>query len=339
MGELPKVSAIVLNHNSLKKLGREVFEYVRSIVETDYPNLQVIFVDNASVDGSERAIAEAFGQVRLLKLEENRGYAGGNNAGARTASRDSKYLAFLNNDLIVERSWLRRVVEVMERDGTIGAAQPKIMQLKNPKLIDSMGGAIDRTGRAYDVGHGLPETRAWNRLIEVFYARGAAIVVRRDLFELAGGFDEDYFIYYEETDLCWRIRLLGYRVVTVPDAVVYHLGGGTTGKPNEEILFHRRKNQLMTLLKNYSTSNLARYGTQLILLYSIYSLLKLLQGDVSVSRSLAKALLWNAANLRRTAEKRARVQSIRRVGDGELMRLIWTRREFDKATSYLPRTY
>lgn len=329
----------MLNHDSLKKLGREVLEYVRSIVETDYPNMEVILVDNASVDGSERAIAEAFGQVRLLRLEENRGYAGGNNAGARAASRDSKYLAFLNNDLVVERGWLRRVVEVMERDGTIGAAQPKIMQLRNPELIDSMGGAIDRTGRAYDVGHGLPDRPARDGPIEAFYARGAAMVVRRDLFELVGGFDEDYFIYYEETDLCWRIRLLGYRVVTVQDAVVYHLGGGTTGRPNEEILFHRRKNQLMTLLKNYSAANLIRYGAQLVILYSLYSFLKLVKGELSVSKSLARALLWNAANLKRTVEKRARVQSMRRVSDGELMRLIWTRGEFERVTSYLPRTY
>ncbi|MCS7110122.1 MAG: glycosyltransferase family 2 protein [Candidatus Caldarchaeum sp.] len=340
MEELPKVSLIVLNHDSLKKLGHRTFDYMKSILETDYPSLEIILVDNNSHDGSERQLAEKFNQIKLVKLGENRGYAGGNNAGAKASSKDVKYLAFLNNDVVVEKNWLREIIKAMEMDKAVGAAQPKIMQLKNPKLIDSIGGTIDRTGRAYDLGHGLPDFTEARYPYQTFYARGAAIVVRKELFERLGGFDEDYFIYYEETDFCWRLRLLGYKVITVPSSVIYHLGGGTTGPPNSAIIFLRRKNQLTTLLKNYSASNMFTYGSQLALLSLFYSLLRLIRHrDPQLSKSTFSAVLWNIMNLRTVFRKRAFVQATRRVPDRELMKFIMSRKRYELLTSYLPKTY
>ncbi|MCS6769282.1 MAG: glycosyltransferase family 2 protein [Candidatus Caldarchaeum sp.] len=340
MEELPKVSLIVLNHDSLKKLGHRTFDYMKSILETDYPRLEIILVDNDSHDGSERQLAEKFNQIKLVKLGENRGYAGGNNAGAKASSEDVKYLAFLNNDVVVEKNWLREIIQAMEKDKSIGAAQPKIMQLRNPKLIDSLGGVIDRTGRAYDLGHGLPDFTNVKHPYQVFYARGAAIVIRKHLFMKLGGFDEDYFIYFEETDLCWRLRLLAYKIITVPSSVIYHLGGGTTGTPSGWIIFLRRRNQLTTLLKNYSASNMVRYGSQLALLYVFYSLLRLIRHrDLQVSKSAFSAVVWNLRNMRTVFRKRALVQAMRRVPDQELMKFILARERYEQLTSYLPRTY
>lgn len=339
----PKASLVVLNYNSLEKLGPQTTDYLQSISETDYPNLEIVIVDNASTDGSLERIEEMFrddARVKIIKLGQNLGYAGGNNGGARTASDDSKYLAFLNNDVVVENDWLTKIIDVMEADETIGAAQPKIMQLKNPELVDSLGGFVDRTGRAYDAGHGLRQPNTPQTPYQVFYARGAAIVVRKKLFERLGGFDEDYFIYFEETDLCWRLRLLGYKVVAVPQSKIYHLGGGTTGGPKPEIVHLSRRNQLTTLVKNYSAPNMIRYATQLSLTYLLYSLLNVFRpGRMKLSVSVASAVLWNIANLKRTIRKRAVVQAMRRVSDEEIMKVMLTRERYDLLTRYLTRSY
>lgn len=240
----PKVSLVVLNHDAVKKLGPEAAVYLKSIASTRYPNLEIIIVDNASTDESVKMVQNLFRddpRVRLVKLRENHGYAGGNNAGFKRCSGDVKYVAFLNNDLTVEEEWLEKIVVVMESDEDIAASQPKIMQMNNKHLIDSLGGFIDTIGRAYDLGHGLPHRIKVEKPYRIFYARGAALVVRKKVFEELSGFDEDYFIYYEETDLCWRMRLMGYDVVAVPTSVVYHLGGGTVGRPNPRNIYLYRK--------------------------------------------------------------------------------------------------
>lgn len=326
----------MLNHNSLKKLGPNALNYLQSIVDTEYPSLETIVVDNASQDGSDKVIEDSFKQIKMIRLGRNAGYAGGNNTGAKACAKETKYIAFLNNDLIVEKDWLRKIIETMESDESIAAAQPKILQLRDKTLLDSLGGMIDRIGRAYDLGHGLPDRKDLKKPFQTFYARGAAIIVRRDLYERLGGFDEDFFIYYEETDLCWRIRLLGYKIVTVPESVVYHLGGGTTGGETKQTIYLRRRNQLATLIKNYSIKNAFKYASQLAIKYMLYALERLLiKRDHATAQAILSATAWNLVNLRKTLRKRASVQGLRKISDDKLLKLILTPRMYDLLTSYL----
>ncbi len=334
---------VILNHNSLKTLGSRSVEFLRSILSTDYPELEVVVVDNASNDSSDVVIEEELrkaGKGKLVRLRSNLGYAGGNNYGFRLFGSGCKYVAFLNNDIVVEPDWLKRIVEVLESDESIVAAQPKILQLRDRDLIDSLGGFIDRIGRAYDAFHGLPDNARIERPLEVFYARGAALVVRSDAFREAGGFDEDYFIYYEETDLCWRLRLLGYRVVTVPAARVYHLGGGTMGKVLPRTVYLRRRNQLTTLLKNYGLARALFYSSILVTRYLGFSLLRVLsRRDFAMMRAVISALLWNFRNIGKIMRKRAEVQAKRRVPDSRVMQFMMSLRGYELAVKYLADSY
>lgn len=343
MNSTPKVALIILNHNSLAKLGKEMLKYLESIAKTRYPNLEIIIVDNASTDGSDTVIEDwvkNHPHARLVRLERNLGYAGGNNRGFKTVGKGVKYLAFLNNDVEVEEDWLEKIIEVMESDRGIAAAQPKILQLNNKRFIDSVGGFIDRLGRAYDLGHGMPDTMRHEKPFEVFYARGAAIVVRAELFKLLDGFDEDYFIYYEETDLCWRLRLLGYKIVSIPAARIYHLGGGTTGGATPYTIYLRRRNQLITILKNYSLFNALRYGAALILLYSAFILARLtIRQDKQVAVAVLKSLIWNLQNLKKVVSKRVAIQALRRAPEKSILKQMLTIQRYNSITKYLEKEY
>ncbi len=339
----PKTLLVILNHNSLEKMGGRALDFIRSISSTDYPDLEMVVVDNGSSDGSDVLIEEELrrlGRGRIVRAGKNLGYAGGNNLGFRLFGRDSKYVGFLNNDLEVEPDWLTRIIGTMEADERIAAAQPMILQLSNRNLLDSLGGAVDRLGRAYDIGSGLAPPEASGGPVEVFYARGAAIVVRSGVFARLGGFDEDYFIYYEETDLCWRARLLGYRVVTVPSARVYHLGGGTSGGATPQTIYLRRRNQLTTLMKNYSAPNALFYSSILTAMYlASASKRALSRAGAPISRAIVSAVLWNLRHLRETLRKRAGIQCSRRVPDSEVSKQMLGIAKYSRIVRYLPKTY
>jgi hypothetical protein len=339
----PKALLVVLNHNSLRKMGKQALHFIRSIASTNYPNLEIVVVDNGSSDGSDRLIEQelkSLGRGVVVRSGRNLGYAGGNNYGFRLFGPGSKYVGFLNNDIEVESDWLKKIIEVMEGDEKIAAAQPMILQLSRRELLDSLGGTIDRLGRAYDIGSGLRPPQSVKNPLEVFYARGAAIVVRSSVFELLGGFDEDYFIYYEETDLCWRARLLGYRVVSVPTALVYHLGGATSGGAKPDIIHIRRRNQLAMLMKNYSIGNALLFSLLLMGIYLLSAARRSLsRGDIPVARALVSAVLWNLRNIRQTMRKRIEIQSKRRVQDRAVTRHMLGLVEYSRLARDLPKAY
>lgn len=343
MRPLPKVVMIVLNHNSLQKLGENSLRFLKSIAQTRYDNLEIVVVDNASTDGSDTVIeswAKEAPHVKLVRLSRNMGYAGGNNRGVKMCGDAAEYFVFLNNDVEVEEDWLEKIIDVMEYDRSVAAAQPKILQLRQRELIDSLGGLIDRVGRAYDLGHDMPDKDSTGRALEVFYARGAAIAIRAELFKNLGGFDEDYFIYYEETDLCWRLRLQGYRIITVPAAKIYHLGGGTTGGATPNTVYLRRRNQLITLLKNYNTLNALRYGAALTLIYILFIVKRLtIDRDYHTAAAVFKSLLWVLRNLKKIFSKRAIIQKMRKVSDNTILPSMLSLQQYNAFAKHLKREY
>jgi GT2 family glycosyltransferase len=331
MQDRPKVVMIVLNYNSLKKLGERVLYFIRSIASTNYSNFEIIVVDNGSIDGSDKLIGDELGRLgrgRVVKVEKNLGSTRGNNLGFKLACRDAKYVAFLNNDIEVEPDWLDKIIDVLEADERVAAAQPAILQLSNRNRVDSLGGMIDRVGWTYDLFSNSIYPDNLERPFEVFWAKAAAIVVRSDVFRIVGGFDEDYFIYYDEVDLCWRIRLLGYKVVTVPTARIYHLGSGTMGGANFRSIYMSRKNHLAMLLKNYSFVNAIFYSILLILIYVSAVVKESFRGRKVVSFAVLTALAWNFRNLRKTLRKRVYMQSIRKIPDKQIQNHMFRIREY-----------
>ncbi|MGC9086850.1 MAG: glycosyltransferase family 2 protein [Thermoproteota archaeon] len=334
--QFPKVSVIVLNYNGKKF----IVNCLRSLLLTKYPNFEVLFVDNSSTDGSREWLEEEIKRLKLdnfklIPLDKNYGFAKGNNIGINLSDSKSEFVVLLNNDTEVEPDWIEKLVKFMVEHKEVGIAQCKLRSLKNRALIDSAGGVIDYIGRVLIIGSGEPDDERFSKPYEIFYAQGAAIVIRRDLLKKVGLLDEEYFINYEETDLCWRTWLNGMKVAFISNSIVYHYGSatissGTEVLPKPLILYHSRKNQVSTLIKNYSTKNVVKYVTYLYVRYILFTLSLIFKKRITYALEYLKAMVWPIVNLRILLTKRKFVQKyIRKVSDGEVMKRMLDLRVYE----------
>lgn len=250
--ELPTVAVIVLNYN-----GREHLEHcLESLRRLDYPaeRLELILADNASSDGSAAYVRERFPEVRVIALDANYGFAGGNNrAAAQTAA---EWVGFLNNDMHVEPTWLREMVAPLAKQPEIACLSGKILNWDG-SAIDFIGAGVNFQGFGFPVDVGR-RTSPHDRFRRLLAPCGGAMLIRRRLFEELDGFDDDYFAFYEDTDLGWRLNLLGHDVYYVPAAVVYHRHHGSfkrVAAARRRALYER--NALMTMYKCLDDANLA----------------------------------------------------------------------------------
>jgi GT2 family glycosyltransferase len=208
---------------------------------------EVVLVDNGSDDGSVDFVREVFPECKVLPLGENAGFAAGNNAGARGAT--GPYLAFLNNDTEVDPGWLQELVDTAERDVTVGLVTSHIVFMDRPDIVDSAGDGYLRCGGGFKQRHGQPvENRREAR--DVFGACGAAFLIRTELFETLGGFDEDLFMVYEDVDLSYRARLIGARCVFASGALVKHAGSASLGRISSLAVYYGQRNLEWTWIKN-----------------------------------------------------------------------------------------
>ena len=318
------VSIIIVNYNGIKFIE----SCLNSVLNSDYPNFEVIFVDNASTDGSYELVNRLFGSDKRLKIirnSKNLGFTGGNNIGFKYAK--GIYIIFLNNDTEVSRNWIKILVEIIESDLMIGAAQCKLLNLYDKRQIDSAGQFIDFLGYGYPLDN-EEDKEQYDHVKEIFYADGAALIVRRSVINQVSlnglPFDLDYFpIYYEDADLCWRVRLRGYKVVVIPTSIVYHARtAAKLHKMSSYLIFSHAKNRIMTLIKNYGLGNLIKYLPLLLFFETIRAII-LLKTKPDHSIAILKAILWNLKNLKKTWKKRLIVQHfIRRVPDPYIMRYM-----------------
>jgi GT2 family glycosyltransferase len=302
---------VILNFNGLRKLHDKLVEFMSSVINTRYPNLEIVFVDNGSIDKSVDVIERSFdkNRIRIVRLDKNYGYATGNNLGFRACSTDSKYIAFLNNDMKVTEDWLMKLIIPLEKDPEIGVIGPK--QIVTSGLTVG-GGYIDLIGMRYFITN---DDLHFN-IQEVSFV-GGAMVIRRNVFELAGGFDDSFFLQNEEVDLCWRVWLLGWKVCYAPNSIIYHLGAGTSGR-GSWLHFYAAKNWIATLIKNYECKNLIKYGPILISLFVIFFFYVSLMRRSDIGINYIKGLLWNIRHFKSTWRNRLHVQSLRKLRDFDL---------------------
>ncbi|MDQ7053327.1 MAG: glycosyltransferase family 2 protein [candidate division KSB1 bacterium] len=316
MSEQPLIS-IIIPH----RYGREIlFRCLTSIFENGYSPFEIILVDNASTDGSVEAAVEAFSGLRVVRAGWNRGYAGGCNYGSLFARGD--FLLFFNNDAVLAAQALQRLVEAIQRKPDIAAVQPKILSLSEPQRFDyagAAGGMIDvfgfpfARGRLFDTLE--TDTGQYDQACDIFWASGACCLIRRDVWENLGGFDEVFFAHMEEIDLNWRMHLASYRVVFEPGAVVYHEAGSTLASDSPHKLYLNHRNNLLMLLKNLSLARLLWILPARLLLDLGALLYALARGRIShalaILRALAAVPLFTAHILR----ARRQVRRLRRVDD------------------------
>lgn len=309
----PKVSIVIVSYNSLNHLVR----CFPSVIHLDYPDFEVILVDNHPSDGSAAWVKQHFPDVHVVNNPDNTGYAGGNNLGFAMAN--GEYVAVLNPDSLVEPGWLRSMVQALEADPRAGLAAGKILLMDDPSHINTCGLDITFTGLSFCRGLGQPSGRYQHPEV-VFGVSGCAFVCRRQLLEELGGFDGLFFTYYEDTDLSLRANLAGYRCLYVPSAISYHQ---YVWKFSASKCYYQERNRYIALLKSLRVPTLVLLSPMLILSEVIAWGYALLQGPEHL-KSKYRSLTWLAANWRQVSEARRKVQLQRQVPDRVLLsRFSW----------------
>ncbi|MEO7212194.1 glycosyltransferase family 2 protein [Mucilaginibacter sp.] len=250
MSTFPKVAVVILNWNGLKHLE----QFLPSVLASTYPNLDIIVGDNASTDGSIAFLKGRYPSIRIIENDQNYGFTGGYNRVLTQVEAD--YYVLLNSDVEVTPDWIEPVITLMESDESIAVAGPKLKsfaQKTHFEYAGAAGGFIDRfgypfcRGRIFDV---LEEDMGqYDTPGEVFWASGAALFIKKKLWDAAGGFDESFFAHMEEIDLCWRLKNMGCKVMYCPRSTVYHVGGGTLNAESPFKTYLNFRNNLL-LLKN-----------------------------------------------------------------------------------------
>ena len=228
---------------------------LRAVEAQQGVSAEIILVDNASTDGTAEFVGAQFPNVRVVRLSENRGFAGGNNAGAREAR--GEYVAFLNNDTVADSGWLRALRAGIELTSGFALTTSRIVFMHDPSVIDSAGDGLLRWGGAFKRHHGEPAELA-SSVAEVFGVCGGACLMPKAVFDELGGFDDDFFASHEDVDLSYRARLRGYRCRYVSDASVRHHGSATLGTISAFAVFHGQRNLEWMYLKNTPASLLVR---------------------------------------------------------------------------------
>lgn len=252
-----KVAVVVLGYNSLDYLKK----FLPTILKTSYQDYTLVYVDNGSSDESVPYVSEHFPEVEIFRIYNNKGFANGYQESLPYIK--AEYFVLLNSDIAVTEGWLDPLVEQMEQDPKIGACQPKMLHEPKPELFDyagASGGFMDAfcypfcRGRLFH--HIEADEKQYEDVCEIFWASGAAMLIRSELFHQLGGLDEAFFAHMEEIDLCWRVRNAGYKIVVVPKSVVYHVGGSVITYGSFSKLYHNYRNNLIMMFKNLSLGKL-----------------------------------------------------------------------------------
>jgi len=333
------VSVIIVNWNGMIWLPA----CLSSLREQIYKNIEIIIVDNNSTDGSVDWIKKFYPKTKVTKNSQNHGFASANNIGYKQAN--GEYLLFLNNDTRVTCNFLTELVGVVNSAPLIAGAQSKILLMDHTDTHDSIGAFLTPTGFLFHYGFGMKDEVKYNKLINLFTAKGACMLFKKSVLDqvaIAGKiFDDDYFAYFEETDLCHRIWLAGYRIVYAFQSVIFHKMGATSiSMENSIIQYHSFKNRIRSYLKNLSFGYLIRIMYVHIMLCEILAVFSLLRGNFTMFIAIQKAIGWNIMKLPETWNLRSYIQSkIRKLPDRVILKELIYRPKlsyfFGMATSHI----
>lgn len=341
--KFPLVSIIILNFNGIEFIEK----CLDSVIKSKYKNKEIIVVDSCSTDGGREIIENKYRNIQFLKLLEIPQIYGTDRArNIGIANAKGEYLAFLDNDTEVDSLWLDKLIESIIKDKSIASAQSKI--LKNygsynqydsaGDYFGSFGFLIERSQEAKDVGQ-------FDFVTDIFSAKATASIIKASVFHNIGGFDEDMFKYVEETDLSWRVWLAGYRVVFIPDSIVYH--SFNTPKKSFKRYYSNKifrycgcRNYIQTLIKNLEFINLIKIVPLHILCWLVLAFLFALKGSFRDCMYILKGIGWNVVNIVHLIKKRQLVNSqVRKVRDKEIFSKVMGRREvggyLKKSLAYL----
>ena len=321
----PLVAIVILNWNGKKFLEH----FLPSVIASTYANKKIIVADNASSDDSISFLTNNYPQISIIINPANEGFARGYNLALQQVKAD--FYVLLNSDVEVTPSWIEPIVSLMEYDKKIAACQPKVLFHANRTQFEYAGGSggwIDKFGYPFCRGRifEICETDEgqYDSVQPCFWASGAAMFVRAELYQQQGGLDEFFFAHQEEIDLCWRLQLAGYTIYVQPASVVYHVGGGTLPKGNSRKTFLNFRNNLIMLYKNLPRPSVFFILFFRMLLDVVAAYKALFAGDGQSFVAIAKAHIhffkWMLFQQKKSLFPASRNHKITGVYDGSI---IW----------------
>ncbi|MFC1612293.1 glycosyltransferase family 2 protein [Patescibacteria group bacterium] len=319
---MPKIGIIIVSHNSRPY----VDELFLSLLKVQYPNFEIIFIDNASTDGSADYVKQnflnKFSKLKILRSSKNLGFAGGNNVGLEYLTEgDFDYAYLLNQDTIVEPDFLEKVLEKMEKG--VASVQSLILLHNKDERINTLGNAIHFLGFGYCYGYGwkkacvdkyLEKWRARDSELNIAYGSGAGLLLNMKALKQVGFFDEDFFMYHDDTDLGWRLRLAGYKNVLAPDSKIYH-----KYKFSKSIkkYYWMERNRFITIFKNYDAWSLVLIMPALIIMEAGLFFFSFFSGWWREKVKVYEYFL-HPENWRKIAKKRKKIQAMRKQSDKQI---------------------
>jgi hypothetical protein len=314
------VAVVILNFNGKNLLQK----FLPDVIQHSLP-ATIYVADNASTDDSVSFLKVEFPTIKIIELKENHGFAKGYNEALKEVKAD--YFVLLNSDVEVTPHWIEPIINLMETNKTIAAAQPKILAYNTKDEFEyagACGGFIDKYGYPFCRGrifNTLEKDKAqYNNPIEVFWATGACMFVRAEIFDDLKGFDDFYFAHMEEIDLCWRIRNQQYKIMVVPASTVYHVGGGTLNKLSPQKTFLNFRNSLISLTKNNASGFLFLKIITRLLLDGVAGVKFFMEGNPLHAWAIVKAHFSFYAHLKTSLKLRRKIKSATnyKASDGQI---------------------
>jgi GT2 family glycosyltransferase len=322
--ESPLVSILMPNYNGRELIGR----CLRSVLNSNYHNFEVIVVDDCSVDDSAEIVRSINDErLKLVRTKVNSGPAAARNYGINFCN--GKYIVFLDNDNEVDPSWISESVKIIQSDPLAAAAMCKIYEIHSDNLIQFAGlRLVPYTVWGFPIGFRERDEGQYDG-VDVTWATTNGLMVTKEILSMVGGMDEKLYHYSEDLDFSLRILLTGYKILFSPNSKIYHmtkppeLRNKITGEKEAFITFHLTKNSIRTMIKNYSFSSLIKYYPSLVLI-NIFRILRYLgNGDAKSAAAIIRAFHWNTINLEDTLTLRRHIQKdLRRVKDRDLFEKI-----------------
>ena len=318
------ISIIIPHWNGIDVLS----ECLESLKKSTYHDKEIIVVDNASSDGSQEWIKDNHPNIILIENDQNYGYAGGCNRGVSIAK--GEWLLFLNNDTIQEPDWLEHLAKAVENNDDVVAIQPKIRNYYDRKLFDYAGGAgghLDLFCFPFAKGRIFlnqeEDNGQYDTADDIFWASGTAIMIRKDAFEAAHGFDETFFAHQEEIDLCWRLQLMGKRIVYEPNAVVYHKNAVSLPMNSFRKYYLNHRNSFFMLLTNYNLPLTLYFLPVRIVLEGVAIVYALFKWDLKHFGAVCKSIFWLITHPFIILKKRRLVRKVRIKKDRDILKKFY----------------
>jgi len=304
-----KVAIVILNWNGKKFLE----QFLPSVVKNSPQFAEIIVADNASTDDSIAFLKQYYPEITLIINEDNGGYAKGYNDAL--SQIEAQYYVLLNSDIEVASNWVEPIIEFMDENPDIAACQPKILsyhQKTHFEYAGAGGGYIDKYGYPFCRGRVFQEVEQdlgqYDDIKEVFWASGACMFVKSDIFHQLDGLDDDFFAHMEEIDFCWRAKNAGYKIYYHPKSVVYHVGGGTLPKSSPRKTYLNFRNNFFLLYKNLESKNLGAVFFWRLILDGIAGLKFFMDGSLKNTLAVYKAHLHFYAAISKLKKKRKKLK-------------------------------